>query len=297
MADAPAAAAGSRFGFLGKKVGPVPLWMWMAGGIGAWYLITRGKTSAASGSAVPNQQTDPAGNIGSIDPATGYVYGTPEDDAALSANNAGSGTTSATGGSTTAGQYADNNAWGEAAINYLVGRGIDPTTANQAIQLYLGSQALTTQQQADVNLAIQGIGSPPSLPGPSPANNPPVVTPPGGGTTTPPPGGGGGSWSYPAPTGLASSSVSDSGYRLSWNPVKGPAGQTPASYSVATYTAAGKRVDLQGNVGGTSTSEYGSGGSGLTPGTQYKSEVWANGGPKAPPHATVVVSVKAKGAK
>lgn len=180
MADAPAAGAKSSFGFLSHKTGPFPLWVWIAGGIGAYYLLGRGKTGTGTGtgSAPPNQQTDPAGNIGTIDPATGYVYGTPEDLAALAANNS-TGTTG-TGTTTTTG-YADNAAWGRAAVNFLVGTGIDPTQANEAITTYLASQQLTTQQQADVNAAITALGAPPSLPGPVGAPPGGVVTPPGGG--------------------------------------------------------------------------------------------------------------------
>ncbi len=129
-----------------------------------WYFQ---KKQAAAGSAAANQQTDPAGNIGSIDPATGYVYGTPEDTAALAANNAGTGGGSAGQNATTGAQtYADNNTWGIAAVNGLVAKGIDGTTANQAIQNYLTSQPLTTAEQGDVNLVIQALGAPPSLPGP-----------------------------------------------------------------------------------------------------------------------------------
>lgn len=194
MADAPAAAAKNPLEVLKQKVGPLPLGVWLIAGAAIWWYFQR--QQSASGSAAPNQQTDPAGNIGSIDPATGYVYGTPEDTAALAANNAG---TSSPGGGGSGGQnattgaqtYADNNTWGIAAVNYLVGLGIDPTTANQAITLYLASQPLTSAQQGDVNLAIQSLGAPPSLPGPVSSNPTPVTTTGSGGTTTT--GGGSGS--------------------------------------------------------------------------------------------------------
>jgi hypothetical protein len=178
MADAPAAGGKGSLAFLTQKVGPLPLWTWLAAGGALWWYFQR--KQAASASAVPNQQTDPAGNIGSIDPATGYVYGTPEDLAALAANNAGTGGGSAGQNATTGAQtYADNNTWGIAAVNYLVGKGINGTEANQAIQNYLTSQPLTSAQQGDVNLAIQWLGAPPSLPGP--------VSGTGGGTPPPPP--------------------------------------------------------------------------------------------------------------
>lgn len=185
MPDAPA-ATGKKSGtaFLKEKAGPLPIWVWLVilGGI-VYYI--RSKQSGSSlfggtGSATPNLQKDPAGNIGTIDPATGYVYGTPEDNAALAANNAGvSGPGGASGG-TVAGSYTNDADWGRAAINYLVGLGVDPTQANEAIQQFLSGQQLTSQQQSDVNLAIQSLGAPPQPPGP--VGTPPgqVVTPPGG---------------------------------------------------------------------------------------------------------------------
>ncbi len=165
--------------FLTQKVGPLPLWMWLAAGGALWWYFKSKQTATA---AAANQQTDPAGNVGSIDPATGYVYGTPEDQAAIAASNAGSGGGSAGTNATTGAQtYADNNTWGIAAVNYLVGLGIDAVTANQAVQSYLSSQPLTTAQQGDVNLAIGALGAPPSLPGPVSTNPTPVT---GTGTTT-----------------------------------------------------------------------------------------------------------------
>lgn len=100
-------------------------------------------------------------------------------------------------------------------------------------------------------------------------------------------------WSFPAPAQLTSSSISDSGYSLSWKPVTGPGGQHPTGYTIATYDSRGKLVD-QFVSGSTSTKEYGRGGTGLTPGATYHTSVWANGGPQAPPHASVTVTLKAK---
>lgn len=181
MADAPVSPP--RGLDLGKKVGPLPLWVWGAAGIGIYWYFQRQQKAAPAASVA---QTDPAGNTGSIDPATGYVYGTPEDNAALASGSAGSigGGSAGTNATTGAQSYADNNTWGIAAVNYLAGLGIDATTANQAVQNYLSSQPLTTAQQGDVNLAIQALGPPPSLPGPVDVNPKPVTTP--GGQHKPP---------------------------------------------------------------------------------------------------------------
>lgn len=170
---------------LKQKVGPLPLWAWLGlGGVVWWYVQKSSATK--SGATATNQQTDPAGNVGTIDPATGYVDGTPEDLASLAAQNSGSSspTTGAGSGATSGAQtYADNNAWGIAAVNYLVGIGIDAVTANQAVQNFLSSQPLTTSEQGDVNLAITALGPPPTLPGPVQTNPNPVTTT-GSGTGT-----------------------------------------------------------------------------------------------------------------
>lgn len=92
-------------------------------------------------------------------------------------------------------------------------------------------------------------------------------------------------WAYPAPTGLKVTKQTSDGVSLAWNAVTGPNGQKPATYTVATYNSAGTEVD-QFTPAGTATSEYGRGGGGLPAGS-YHTNVWANGGPKAPPHATV----------
>jgi hypothetical protein len=83
MAEAPPKPG---FGMLGQKVGPAPLWVWMAGGIGAWYFLFRNKSGNANPAATQSQTgygTDPAGNLGYIDPQSGYVYGSAEDIASL----------------------------------------------------------------------------------------------------------------------------------------------------------------------------------------------------------------------
>jgi len=88
VADAPASTSesgGSTFGFLGHKIaGKVPVWVVAVAAIGGYYWYTRygpGKSTSSTATS----QTDPAGNVGVIDPATGFVYGSPEDLAAISA--------------------------------------------------------------------------------------------------------------------------------------------------------------------------------------------------------------------
>ena len=226
MAEEGAVAQAGRGGsklaeLLTKKTGPFPNWVYLVGLAGLyWYYEKRNasSTSTSGTSTATNQQTDPAGNVGTIDPSTGYVDGTPEDEAALAADDSGTGTgtdTGTTGSSTTAGVYADNSAWAEAAINYLVGIGIDPTAANSAIEAFLASQTLTTEQQADVNTAIQRIGAPPSPPAPGTAASP-IVSPPSAGTV----------YATNPPTGFVVASKAANTVGLKWNKATNAAGYT-----------------------------------------------------------------------
>jgi hypothetical protein len=190
--EAAGTGAKSLMDSLKTKVGPLPLGVWVAAGGGLWFYLERRK--AAASTSTSGQQIDSAGNVGTIDPTTGYVAGSQQDIAALGQSGIGGDTTStdtqAGSGGQTAGQFATNDDWARAAVNYLVGLGIDPTTATQAIQQYLSSQTLTTAQQGDVNLAIQSLGAPPTLPSPSQTNPTPVQTQPGGtvNATNPPSG-------------------------------------------------------------------------------------------------------------
>ena len=92
MADAPA-KAGSPVEALKKKVGPLPLGVWLAAGIGIWWYLRKKQSGAAPGTASTQAGygTDPAGNTGYIDPQTGYVQGSPEDLAALQSQATASG--------------------------------------------------------------------------------------------------------------------------------------------------------------------------------------------------------------
>lgn len=186
-----------------RKIGPFPVVVWIGAFLVVYYLMAKKNKSTGAGTA-----TDPAGNVGQINPATGYVYGSAEDTGALGSISSGLGASTdsgTTGGSTVGGQYADNNAWAVAAINYLVSIGVDATSANSAITQFLGSQQLTTQQQGEVNLAIQRLGAPPSPPEPG-GSTPPVVTPPNTSTAAANP-----------PTGFVSTSVTPTAVGLKWN--------------------------------------------------------------------------------
>lgn len=228
---------------LGKKLGPLPAGVWIALAVVIFWYVKKHNSGGGSG----GPQTDPAGNVGTINPQTGYVYGSTEDQSALGSGSGSIGSSTdpgSTGGSTVAGQYADNSAWAVAAINYLVSIGVDATSANAAITQFLASQTLTTQQQADVNLAIQRLGAPPSPPEPG-GSPPPVVNPPA--TST---------YATNPPTGFTTTSVSTTSIGFKWNAAVNARaytlswGHTPAATDghVAASTAAATVTGLKPNT-------------------------------------------------
>jgi hypothetical protein len=258
MAEDDAAITAGKGGldFLRHKVGPLPVAAWAAIAVAIWWYFQRANKSSTSGSG---QQIDSAGNVGTIDPATGYVAGSAEDAAALgqASGGGGSGGTDDTGsGSTTAGQYATNDDWSRAAVNYLVGLGIDPTTATQAIQQYLSSQTLTTDQQGDVNLAIQALGAPPTLPSPTQGNPTPINGT--GGTTN----------ASNPPTGVAivPGNTGPTTLSIKWNSTANATGYT-VSYGTDAAASTNKTTAPAGQLGVTIGS--------LKPGTKYFIKVQA----------------------
>lgn len=265
MAEATAGGK-SAFAFLAKKAGPLPIGVWLVALLGLWWYFNHKSAGSGSGS-----QTDPAGNTGVINPQTGYVYGSPEDKAALAANDATTTDTTTTNNGTVAGSYTDNAAWSRAAVNYLVGLGLDPAQANEAVQQYLSSQQLTTAQQADVNLAIQGIGPPPDLPGPVGTAPKPVVNPP---PSNPPPK----KTVYASnpPKGFHIGKRTKNSVGLGWSKAA-----NATSYTVAYGTKRGSQ-QYKHSVPGNQTSITIHN---LKPNTAYYWEVWANPTKKGGPHA------------
>jgi hypothetical protein len=159
-----------------------------------------------------------------------------------------------------------------------------PTTAADQVPYFINQVFTSRSAPAAPSSASSSAGATTSSTSsaPVPTNPAPV-----GSATQPKPTTTLGAWSYPAPTGLQVYDQAKTGVRLSWNAVTGPSGQHPNSYTVATYNAKGQLVDqFDTTAGNTNTAEYGKGGKGLPKGT-YHSNVWGNGGPVAPPHATV----------
>jgi LysM repeat protein len=261
MAEEHAAAEGAKgaAGLMTKKFGPLPVIVWViAAGAIYWYMKKNAGSSSATGTA------------GSINPSTGLPYGSAADQAAVATQQSASTDSTTTSGSTVAGQYPDNGSWGRAAVNYLVGLGDDPSSSNEAIQSYLSSQPLNTQQQAMVNLAIQGIGAPPQLPGPTGTPVAPVVTPPSGVV-----------YATNPPTGLSISSHTSTSITVGWSQTTNATGYT------VRYGKTSDATDGQVSVAsGAGSAVIG----GLSPSTLYHIQVQATPAKSGDPYGSITAT-------
>jgi len=136
---------------LGKQIGPLPLGAWIAvvaGGLGI-ALWSRNQGSADE----PEIVEDTSGT-----PGVGTGVNGSWVDVSPPSSGSGSGT-----GIT----YDSNEAWGQAAINYLIAQGYSPGLANSAITKGLaggsdiGGVKMSVQEWTLWNLALAKFGAPP----------------------------------------------------------------------------------------------------------------------------------------
>lgn len=138
---------------LGKQVGPLPVGGWVVvvgGGLAIAYFVNKGQ-------ARQDARIEPLVEEGvgtGLVPAGAIIqpYQPPEDTV-----------------------DEDNSAWGRKVLNWLIGSGSDPATADNAVRKYLSGENLTVQENALINLALVKFGSPPeALP---PVKVPTIPTP------------------------------------------------------------------------------------------------------------------------
>lgn len=306
MADA-APPSGGKVNVPGVgKVKPVYILAGVGGVLLLIVLKNRNSGSAAAGAAAAGQSTDPAGNVGVIDPATGYVYGSPQDQAALAtsagSSAAGSGGDTGTGnvGSqvTNGPPFTSNAAWSQYAITILTGNGYDAGTLTDELGMYLAGAAVTPLQEDDINAAIAVANYPPVA---GPNGYPPAInvngSKQGGGSGS---GSGSGSGPGPGPGSSAGRLNQPQGVRLvlqytnsvrlQWDEVQGATG----------YVVQAKKGGPNGQVVngpfGTTLALANIGG--LQTGTQYTALIWPSdtsdtGGPGSnQPHAEFSFSTK-----
>jgi LysM repeat protein len=159
---------------LGKQIGPLPLGAWIAvvaGGLGI-ALWTRKQDSSSAPTPVEDTSTDPG-------------VGTGGSGMFIPLNP---GSTGATGSPT----YDTNEAWGQAAITWLIAQGYQAGLANSAITKGLAGGQDTSGNKMSVqewslwSLALAHLGPPPTPVNVSPPTGTPGPVDNGGGDNTTP---------------------------------------------------------------------------------------------------------------
>lgn len=235
-----------------------------------WYRNHHGTASTAG------QATDPAGNVGQIDPATGFVYGSPEDVSALGAGSAptGGGGASSGGGTSVGDQvsngppFTDNAAWDQYATTQLVGLGMDPLQVATDLGAYLAGEQVTVAQRDAVIVPAIGVAGP--VPVAGPRGFPPSINLAAGGSN---PGGG-----PPGAPSLSVGATTDTTVVVKWPTVSG----------ASSYGWRLSDGDRHGTTGATSITL-----TALHPSTTYTVTVHANGSGGSGPDATITVKTRA----
>jgi hypothetical protein len=203
------------------------------------------KNKASSDAAAAQAQSVANAGSQAIDPATGYPYGSAEDQAALatqsnsaagtgdgtlgggygySGYSAGYGLSDSIYGANQPGSFTSNAQWAQYVEQYEVDTmGADAPTVGNAIGKYITGQPLTTDTMVSIVQSAISIGGYPPVNGPN--GNPPgyitsstTPTTPPTPTTTPTPG--------TKPAGAISNlaaSVSGTTASIHWNSVPAPA--------------------------------------------------------------------------
>lgn len=126
---------------LEKKLGPFPVWTWVAAGAGTWLIITwyrsRGAVTAESGgllSPLPANQGGPRSASPAPDPTTPEVI--------------------------------DNEVWIVRCVSWLIGQGYNGLKAGLALRKYLDGEILSAEEATMVNRVMQAdaVGPPPLIP-------------------------------------------------------------------------------------------------------------------------------------
>lgn len=122
---------------LGKKLGPMPVGVWLivvAGGLGLAFFINRNQSNA------PTPMELPDSDVGTgLVPAGAVIQTAPAEDV----------------------EAEDNPAWARRVTNWLIGQGHNAGVADNAVRKYIAGESLSLQEQALINLALVTQGAPP----------------------------------------------------------------------------------------------------------------------------------------
>lgn len=257
----------------------------------AWYRSRH----AAAGSSTPTASDQSAtDSSAAVDPTASYPY-----DTGGYGGGGGSGyytTSTPPASSSTPVAFSSNGQWAQAAEAYIVANtGGDPATIGQALGYYLTGQPVTSAQDVIIEEAIAAEGLPPEG-GPNgyppsintgngaasssgPASSASSASSAGAGTS-----GTAANWTFTPPNEIGITKLNATSIRVHWNAVTGPQGQKPTGYTLVLYRG-GDRI-RDNTVTGLSYQE-----NGLAKGGTITAEVWANGAPTAPPHASATVTL------
>lgn len=143
--------------------------VYIAGGVlvvavGVYYWRNRGSTAATDTTGT----TDTTSMSDQIDPATGYVYGSAEDQSALigqqqyGAVGSGGGTSGGSVLPETPTGFTNNAQWSDSVEDYLANTvGMDATTVQAALGKYITGGQATAAQEAIIDQGIAHAGYPP----------------------------------------------------------------------------------------------------------------------------------------
>jgi hypothetical protein len=170
------------FGSISKKSG-VLIGLGAAAILGiSYYRAQKNKAADAVASA--------GASVG-IDPATGFVYGSAEDAAALANQNAyispggGGGGGGSPSGGYPSGTFTNNAQWVQSVLSYMQTIGtVDIGPLSAALGKYITGEAVTADEKGLIEQAIAVQGFPPVA---GPAGYPPSINTTPTGTTNPPP--------------------------------------------------------------------------------------------------------------
>lgn len=169
--DGAATSAKNAPSALSKKVGPLPIGAWIgiiAAGVLIAYVINSRGGSGGSQTVLEVAPDGTTGNDSGVGDGTvgGWMY--QQATAAVAAKT-----------------YTSNEAWGRAAIQYLIGQGYDAALADVAIRNYLGGKNISSQMRPLITAALEGLGPTPQQM--NPVDELPGDTPVTGGGTDPKP--------------------------------------------------------------------------------------------------------------
>jgi hypothetical protein len=263
----------------------IPKWALIGGAgvvvAGGLYAFKHGSSSSSSSGSTADTVTDPSTgqtySATAVDSLTGQTYASEiaEYGSVSAAESAVAGQQAAqygyAGGASDTGTTSTDT--GTTSTTPTANTVTDPTTG--AIYSATAVDPVTGQTYA-AEIATYG-----SVAAAEAQLAAPTSTAPPTGTAPPKPTNGAGtSYQFPAPTGLKVTAVGSTSVSIAWNKVAAVSGHSPTGYTVAVYQTNGVSPYQQVWQGTSGTI------GGLHPSWQYHVNVWANGGPVAPSHAT-----------